>query len=253
MNRPFGKREKVQISLLTLACVIVVLGILFLVNAMQEDPANGFFPAFCAMDNILAKYIIVILTMACGIMLFSNVAVTLEDRKLRNGLTIGVTTFSTVLTVPLVYVFFAILPYAGDPVAFEELNALDAIMRMDLIYQGFVAWFGDGAFLWVVLVFMLLLSLVFITFPLLTGILAVKCDKTLGFKKKGGFGVVVLPVVARQRAEAEAAAAAAAEESGESGQTGEGEEGEPSAAGEESEAAFAAACAADKAEESRPE
>ena len=251
MNRPFGKREKVQISLLTLACVIVVLGILFLVNAMQEDPANGFFPAFCAMDNILAKYIIVILTMACGIMLFSNVAVTLDDRKLRNGLTIGVTTFSTVLTVPLVYVFIAILPYAGNPVPFEQLNALDAIMRMDLIYQGFVAWFGDGAFMWVVLVFMLLLSIVFITFPLVTGILAVKCDKTLGFKKKGGFGVIVLPVVARQRAEAEAAAAAAAEESGESGQTGEEEES--SAAGEESEAAFAAACAADKAEESRPE
>ena len=226
MNRPFGKREKVQISLLTLACVIVVLGILFLVNAMQEDPANGFFPAFCAMDNILAKYIIVILTMACGIMLFSNVAVTLEDRKLRNGLTIGVTTFS-----------IAILPYAGNPVPFEQLNALDAIMRMDLIYQGFVAWFGDGAFMWVVLVFMLLLSIVFITFPLVTGILAVKCDKTLGFKKKGGFGVIVLPVVARQRAEAEAAAAAAAEESGESGQSGEGEEVEPSAAGEESEAA----------------
>ena len=224
MNRPFGKREKVQISLLTLACVIVVLGILFLVNAMQEDPANGFFPAFCAMDNILAKYIIVILTMACGIMLFSNVAVTLEDRKLRNGLTIGVTTFSTVLTVPLVYVFIAILPYAGNPVPFEQLNALDAIMRMDLIYQ--------GAFMWVVLVFMLLLSIVFITFPLVTGILAVKCDKTLGFKKKGGFGVIVLPVVAKQLAAAEAA-------------------GETTVPEDESEreAAFAAACDADKAEE----
>ena len=232
MNRPFGKREKVQISLLTLACVIVVLGILFLVNAMQEDPANGFFPAFCAMDNILAKYIIVILTMACGIMLFSNVAVTLEDRKLRNGLTIGVTTFSTVLTVPLVYVFIAILPYAGNPVPFEQLNALDAIMRMDLIYQGFVAWFRDGAFMWVVLVFMLLLSIVFITFPLVTGILAVKCDKTLGFKKKGGFGVIVLPVVAKQLAAAEAAGETTVPE----------DESEP-------EAAFAAACDADKAEE----
>ena len=174
MNRPFGKREKVQISLLTLACVIVVLGLLFLVNAMQEDPANGFFPAFCEMDNILAKYIIVILTMACGIMLFSNVAVTIEDRKLRNGLTIGVTTFSTVLTVPLVYVFIALLPYAASPVPFEKLGAIDAIMRTDRIYEGFVAWFRDGAFMWVVLVFMLLLSIVFITFPLVTGILAVK-------------------------------------------------------------------------------
>ena len=205
MKRPLGKKEKLQTGLLALACVIMVLGILFLVNAMQENPEDGFFPAYCEIDNILAKYIIVIVTMACGIMLFSNVAITLEDRKLRNGLTIGITTFSTVLTVPLVYVFFAILPYAGDPVAFEELNALDAIMRMDLIYQGFVAWFRDGAFLWVVLVFMLLLSLVFITFPLLTGILAVRCDKTLGVRKGGGFGVIVLPVVAKQRAAAEAA------------------------------------------------
>ena len=191
--------------MLSLACVIIVLGILFLVNAMQEDPANGFFPAFCEMDNIIAKYIIVILTMACGIMLFSNVAITVEDRKLRNGLTIGITAFSTVLTVPLVYVFIAIMPYAANPVPFEELNAVDALMRTDRIYEGFVAWFGDGGLMWAVLAVMLLLSLVFITFPLLTGIMAVKNEQTLGFKKKGfPFGVITLPVVERMRAEAAA-------------------------------------------------
>ena len=157
------------------------------------------------MDNILAKYIIVILTMACGIMLFSNVAITVEDRKLRNGLTIGITAFSTVLTVPLVYVFIAIMPYAANPVPFEELNAVDALMRTDRIYEGFVAWFGDGGLMWAVLAVMLLLSLVFITFPLLTGIMAVKKEQTLGFKKKGfPFGVITLPVVERLRAEAAA-------------------------------------------------
>ena len=203
MKRALKKNEKIQIGLFALSGVIILLGILFLVNAMQEDPANGFFPAFCEMDNILAKYIIVILTMACGIMLFSNVGITVEDRKLRNGLTIGITAFSTVLTVPLVYVFIAIMPYAADPLPFEQLNPVDAIMRTDRIYEGFVAWFGDGAFMWVVLVVMLILSLVFITFPLLTGILAVKKDQTLGFKKTGfPFGVITLPVVERQRAEA---------------------------------------------------
>lgn len=205
MRKQLKKNEKVQIGLFTLAGLIIVLGILFLVNAMQEDPANGFFPAFCEMDNIIAKYIIVILTMACGIMLFSNVAITVEDRKLRNGLTIGITAFSTVLTVPLVYVFIAIMPYAADPVPFEELNALDAVMRTDRIYEGFVAWFGDGGLMWAVLAVMLLLSLVFITFPLLTGIMAVKNEQTLGFKKKGfPFGVITLPVVERLRAEAAA-------------------------------------------------
>lgn len=203
MKRALKKNEKIQIGLFALSGVIIVLGILFLVNAMQEDPAAGFFPAFCEMDNILAKYIIVILTMACGIMLFSNVGITVEDRKLRNGLTIGITAFSTVLTVPLVYVFIAIMPYAADPLPFEQLNPVDAIMRTDRIYEGFVAWFGDGALMWVVLVVMLILSLVFITFPLLTGILAVKKDQTLGFKKTGfPFGVITLPVVERQRAEA---------------------------------------------------
>lgn len=203
MKRALKKNEKIQIGLFALSGVIIVLGILFLVNAMQEDPAAGFFPAFCEMDNILAKYIIVILTMACGIMLFSNVGITVEDRKLRNGLTIGITAFSTVLTVPLVYVFIAIMPYAADPLPFEQLNPVDAIMRTDRIYEGFVAWFGDGALMWVVLVVMLILSLVFITFPLLTGILAVRKDQTLGFKKTGfPFGVITLPVVERQRAEA---------------------------------------------------
>lgn len=207
MKRQLKKNEKVQIGLLTLSCLIIVLGILFLVNAMQENPADGFFPAFCELDNILAKYIIVILTMACGIMLFSNVGITVEDKKLRDGLTIGITTFSTILTVPLVYVFVSILPYAANPLPFEELNAVDALMRTDRIYEGFVAWFGDGAFMWVVLAVMLVLSLVFITFPLLTGILAVKNEQTLGFKKKGfPFGVITLPVVERMRAEAEAQA-----------------------------------------------
>lgn len=213
MRKQLKKNEKVQIGLFTLAGLIIVLGILFLVNAMQEDPANGFYPAFCEMDNILAKYIIVILTMACGIMLFSNVAITVEDRKLRNGLTIGITAFSTVLTVPLVYVFIAIMPYAANPVPFEELNAVDALMRTDRIYEGFVAWFGDGGLMWAVLAVMLLLSLVFITFPLLTGIMAVKNEQTLGFKKKGfPFGVITLPVVERLRAEAAAEEAAAEED-----------------------------------------
>lgn len=213
MRKQLKKNEKVLIGLFTLAGLIIVLGILFLVNAMQEDPANGFFPAFCEMDNILAKYIIVILTMACGIMLFSNVAITVEDRKLRNGLTIGITAFSTVLTVPLVYVFIAIMPYAANPVPFEELNAVDALMRTDRIYEGFVAWFGDGGLMWAVLAVMLLLSLVFITFPLLTGIMAVKNEQTLGFKKKGfPFGVITLPVVERLRAEAVAEEAAAEED-----------------------------------------
>lgn len=76
MVKQFTKTEKVLFALLGLSVAIIVLGILFLLNAMQdmENPDNiAFFTAFSQIDNVLAKYIVVILTMSAGIMLFSNV------------------------------------------------------------------------------------------------------------------------------------------------------------------------------------
>lgn len=177
-----SKTEKILFSLLGLSVAIIVIGILFLLNAMQDmsDPDNiAFFTAFSKIDNVLAKYIVVILTMSCGIMLFSNVALRFPNKKLRNGLTIGITTFAFVLTLPLVYVFIAILPLAakattsGMP-AFEQLGVVDQVMRTDNILAGFMDWFGSGAFLWVVLVFMLLLSILFLLEPLFAGICVTK-------------------------------------------------------------------------------
>lgn len=207
-----GKTEKILFSLLGLSVAIMILGILFLLNAMQDmtDPNNiAFFHAYANIDNVLAKYIVVILTMSCGIMLFSNVAMRFASKKLRNGLTIGITVFAFVLTLPLVYVFIAILPLAakatstGMP-AFEELNFLDQIMRTDNILNGFIDWFGNGAFLWVVLVFMLLLSIVFLLEPLCAGICVTK-GKILNIVGKNKDGKVrlfctdELPVLKAQR------------------------------------------------------
>lgn len=211
MAKQLSKPEKVLWGLLGLSVAIIVLGILFLLNAMQDmsQPNIGFFPAFCAIDNVLAKYIVVILTMSCGIMLFSNVALRFPNKKLRNGLTIGITTFAFVLTLPLVYVFIAILPLAakatstGMP-AFEQLNVVDQVMRTDNILAGFMDWFGNGAFLWVVLVFMLLLSVLFLLEPLFAGICVTK-GKILNIvgKNKDGkirlFTTDELPVLKAQR------------------------------------------------------
>ncbi len=211
MAKQLSKPEKVLWGLLGLSVAIIVLGILFLLNAMQDmsQPNIGFFPAFCAIDNVLAKYIVVILTMSCGIMLFSNVALRFPNKKLRNGLTIGITTFAFVLTLPLVYVFIAILPLAakatstGMP-AFEQLNVVDQVMRTDNILAGFMDWFGSGAFLWVVLVFMLLLSVLFLLEPLFAGICVTK-GKILNIvgKNKDGkirlFTTDELPVLKAQR------------------------------------------------------
>ena len=58
--------------------------------------------------------------------------------------------------------------------AFEQLNVVDQVMRTDNILAGFIDWFGSGAFLWVVLVFMLLLSILFLLEPLFAGICVTK-------------------------------------------------------------------------------
>lgn len=192
--KQLSKHNKIVISLLAVSVVFIILGILFLVNAMQEDPENGFFPAYNYMPSLLFKYVIVIITMATGIMMFSNVALQIEDKKLRNGLTIGITTFSTILTVPLVYVFIAIFPYHAKGVM-GPVGELMAIHRID---ESFMRWFQDGPFLWAVYVFMLILSIVFITVPLVSGILACK-GKTM----QPSFKLVTLPIIQKQQKEAE--------------------------------------------------
>ena len=187
-----SKHNKIVISLLALSVVIIVIGILFLLNAMQENPEDGFFPAFCNISNLLGKYIIVIVTMATGIMMFSNVALQFEDKKLRNGLTIGITTFSTILTVPLVYVFVAIFVYHSKGV----MGPVGKIMAVNRIEEGFIAWFGNGTFLWVIYAFMLVLSIIFITVPLVSGVLACK-GKTI--KLGGGLQLAPLPIIEKQQ------------------------------------------------------
>ena len=184
------KLTKLQLGLLLGAVAIICLGLVFLVSAMQ------ILPLFSAISNALGRYLIVIGTMSCGIMLFSNVALTIEDEKLRNGLTLGITIFAFVLTLPLVYVFIAIFPANVGIMGFVGRE----IMMLDTIVAGFHAWFGSGAFVYVVYAFMLIVSIVFLLEPLAVGILALK-GKTLVLFKKGGpvFSIDELPVLKKIR------------------------------------------------------
>ncbi len=184
------KLTKLQLGLLVGAVAIIGLGIVFLLSAMQ------ILPLFGAITNALGRYLIVIGTMSCGIMLFSNVALTIEDGKLRNGLTLGITIFAFVLTLPLVYVFIAIFPANEGIMGFVGRE----IMMLDTIVAGFHGWFGNGAFVYVVYAFMLVVSIVFLLEPLGVGILALK-GKTLVLFKKGGpvISIEELPVLKKIR------------------------------------------------------
>lgn len=206
MTRELKKNEKIQIILFSISLAIIIFALILIMHTMEMFK---FFTQFVAIGNILGKYLIVILTMSTGVMLFSNVAATLENKKLRNGLSIGITTFATVLTIPLVYDFIAIFPYQAT----GKIDVIGGLLGTDLIAQGFQALISSEAGLYVVYTVMMIVSIVFISFPLLTTTLLVKYEKSLKIGKqangKFGIGLQTLPVVARQQSESEAASGCA--------------------------------------------
>ena len=63
-------------------------------------------------------------------------------------------------------------------------------MGVHTIYEGFEMWFKDGAFIWVVFVFMAILGVVFLIEPLAAGICVVKGKILLLFSKDENGNVV---------------------------------------------------------------
>ena len=187
------KKEAIQIALITLSVCIVTLGIMFLLTAME---AVIIFTGFANISNVIAKYAVVIVVMATGIMTFSNVSFSIENDKLRKAMVMGVTIFSTVLTVPLVYVFIAIFPAQSGLV-----GPVGEIMMLGKIVADFNLLIPSVGGLYVIYILLFIMSIIFISFPLLTGVLAIK-GKTIkvGKMESGKFGVCLatLPVLAKR-------------------------------------------------------
>lgn len=185
-----NKKNILTMAMFALAVILITFGILFLLTAAELVPI---FKGFYNINNVLGRYVIVIITMASGIMLFSNLSATIKNNSLRNGMLIGITTFSTILTLPLVYVFVAIF-FAQNGI----VGPVGKIMMINNIVIGFNAIFGSGVFIYFVYSFMFILSIVFIAVPLVTGFLNLK-GKTLIIGKKGngkfGFSLGILPVL----------------------------------------------------------
>lgn len=184
-----SKKVKIQIALLAAAVVVMIFGLMFVLTAGKLVPI---FPAFYKIPNMIVQYIIVIATMSAGIMTFSNVAASVENKKKRDALTLFITIFSTVLTVPLLYVFIALFPATIgklDPVLGESM-----VKDVLLAFQDIFKSRGVQYFIYSLGVVM---SIVFIAFPLLTGILTLK-DKALKIGKSG-IRIGTLPVVEKKR------------------------------------------------------
>ena len=116
--------------------------------------------------------------MSIGILLFSNLSARLTDIKWRKRLTIGITVYAFVLTLPLVYVFLACF---ADPTGLgatpipmvneEPANVPRAFFEMVK---------GNMQALYTIYVAGTLMSLIFLAVPLHDGIKVVKnCNKVL--------------------------------------------------------------------------
>lgn len=189
-----SKYQKVLSCLFAVSSMIIILGFMLLLTAAEIVPI---FKGMYKIDNIIGRYVIVIVTMAIGIMSFSILSSNVEDKKIRNGMTIGITAFSTIVTLPLLYVFIAVF-FAENGV----IGPIGKLMMIDKIVEGFHALFGKSSGIYIIYILLFVMSVVFIAFPLLTGTLTVR-GKTIkiGKLKSGKFGIalVELPVIVKQR------------------------------------------------------
>lgn len=169
------KISSVQIALLAVSVVLIVFGLLFVLTAGKIVPV---FPAFYKISHLILQYVIVIATMSAGIMLFSNTAATIKSKKLRDVLTLAITVFASVLTLPLVYVFVALFPaMSGKYDAFGEFMVRDVALDFQSIFK-------STAVQYVIYSLGTVMAVVFLAVPILTGVLTLK-NKTLKVSAKG--------------------------------------------------------------------
>lgn len=189
MARQCSKKEKIQASLIGVSLILIVFGLLFVLTAGKIAPV---FPAFYNIPNLILQYVIVIVTMSAGIMLFSNTAAAVEDKKTRDIMTIVITAFSTVLTLPLLYVFIALFPAISG-----RYDAIGEFMVKD-VYVAFKSIFPPVGVQYLIFSLGVIMAAVFLAFPLVTGVLTVK-DKALVIGKDG-IKIGVLPAAKKRQA-----------------------------------------------------
>jgi hypothetical protein len=176
------KISKAQAVLLALSVVLIVFGLLFVLTAARIVPV---FPAFYNISHLILQYVIVIATMSAGIMLFANVAAGIKNKNLRNGMTLGITVFASILTLPLVYVFVSLFPAMnGRYDAFGEFMVKDVALDFQSVFRSDALQYG-------IYTLGTLLSVVFLAEPILSCVLTLK-NKTLRISPKG-IRIVPLP------------------------------------------------------------
>ena len=178
------KKLKIQLSLFVVAILFNIWGILSIlqvgiginVGLTYLDKIKDF--------HIILCYVIIVITMAIGIMGASINAGQLDNIKVLKGLTIGITTYSTVLTIPLLLAFvcFVVYPTNVDLAAYgsglgEFIDGMFGTIAKDLgTIFGPKEWggFGSKGLLITVYILGIIMSIAFLAVPIISAAQAIK-------------------------------------------------------------------------------
>lgn len=160
-----NKKKLIQAVMITIAAGLNVWGLLTLA---QTTGVNVGLTYISNIPNLIARYVIVVITMAAGIMLMSAAAGTFKG-KVKNVFSIAVCTYSTILTIPLFLAFILCIPIATGA-TFPAF--IDEMVR-DICYS-FQDIFGKGWLQYLIYVLGTIMGAIFLAVPILSTYFTVK-------------------------------------------------------------------------------
>jgi hypothetical protein len=194
------KKLKIQLSIFAVSIILNIWGIMSILQAGMGVNTGLTYLDKIKDFHIILCYVIIVITMAIGIMSASINAGQLDNKKWMKGLTIGVTAYSTVLTVPLLLAFICFAAYDMNAAVYgtglgEFIDGMFGTIAADLgtiFGPEQLGGSGSAGLLMTIYVLGILMSIIFLAFPIFSAVLQIK-GLTIGdlFKKKEDKGVQV--------------------------------------------------------------
>ncbi len=187
------KKLKIQLALFAVSIVLNIWGIMSILQAGMGVNVGLKYLDSIKDYHIILCYVIIVITMAIGIMSASINAGQLDNKKWMKGLTIGVTAYSTVLTIPLLLAFICFAAYdmgAGPTYGTglgEFLDGMFGTIAKDLgtiFGPSSLGGSGSNGLLMLIYVLGIIMSIIFLAFPIFSAWLQIN-GMTIGdlFKK----------------------------------------------------------------------
>ncbi len=159
------KKQLTQAAMILVAAGLNIWGILTLLQTLGADVGLSYIDS---IPNLVVKYVVVVATMACGIMLMSAAAGTFAG-KVKNVFSIVVCAYSTIMTIPLFLAFILMIPVAAG----ASLPAfLDEMVR-DIVVA-FQSFLGTGGVQYLIYSLGIVMGAVFLAVPILSTYFTVK-------------------------------------------------------------------------------